>query len=105
MSFKSGENGDSNRGDRGSTPGSMIGAGIAMGAGLGVAMGVAFGNLALGIAIGAGIGVALGAAMEQNREGKATQTVGSGRRPLWALVVGGLTLLAGVVVVILMVLR
>gem|GEM_PF-2978448 len=105
MSFNSGNNGDSNRRDSGSTPGNTIGAGIAIGAALGVALGLAFRNLALGIAIGAGIGVALGAAMEQNREGKAAQMVGSGTRPLWALVVAGLTLLAGVVVVILMVLR
>ena len=103
MSFNSGNNGDSNRRDSGSTPGNTIGAGIAIGAALGVALGLAFGHLALGIAIGAGIGVAL--ALEQNREGKAVQMVRSGRRRLWGLVVGGLTLLAGVAVAMLVVLR
>lgn len=105
MTPRSRGNSGSDNGGSARPAGSMIGVGIPIGAGFGVALGLVLDNLALGIAIGSAMGAAVGAALEQNQRSTAVKDYGTGRRPLWVLVIAGLTLLMGVALAVLMLVR
>ena len=83
----------------------LLGAGIVIGAGLGVALGLVFDNLALGIGIGVAIGVAIGAGMNARNGSPGDSVSGRGRALIFALLIGGLVLLLGVLVVSFLILR
>ncbi len=82
-----------------------LGAGIAIGAGLGVALGLVFDNLALGIGIGVAIGVAIGAGMNARNGSQGDSVSGRGRALIFALLIGGLVLLLGILLVRFLILR